>query len=66
MIGPIDLTGEEFREYRIDGAIRRIDKPTTLHAIIGNGKVQITDATGTVHEVPPTMMIRCRFKDKSR
>ena len=63
-VGPIDLTDEEFREYRIDGAIRRIDKPITLCAIIGSGKVQIMDAAGTVHEVPPELMIRCKYIDK--
>jgi len=63
-IGPIDLTFEEFREYRIQGVLGRIDKPVSLCAIIGSGEIEITDSEGRIHKVPPRLLVRCVLNDK--
>jgi hypothetical protein len=64
-IGPIDLTCEEFREYRIQGVLKRIDKPVSLCGIIGSDEVEITDSEGRIHKVPPRLLVRCLLKDKT-
>ena len=70
LIGPLDLTTEEYREYvQPDGFTYRIDSPVALYRRDGGATHRVVDAAGVVHCVPcgalhPNTVIRWKNREE--
>ncbi len=71
LIGPQDLTSEEWREYQqADGSVYRVWHPVALYRREGGTTHRVVDSEGVVHCVPcgslhPNVIIRWKNWDSS-
>ncbi len=59
LIGPLDITNEEWREYSFNGTIYRIDKPKALYYRKGGATHRIVDSAGITHCIPAPGVGNC-------
>lgn len=65
LVGPLDLTDEEYREYEFSGRVYRIASPKALYYRIGGTTHRVVDAYGVTHCVPSPGVEGCVLRWKA-
>lgn len=59
VIGPLDLSDEEWREYDFQGRVYRIEKPVALYVRPNGTTHRVVDAAGVTHCLPAPGQLGC-------
>lgn len=65
LVGPLDLTDEEYREYDFAGRLYKIVAPKALYYRIGGTTHRVVDAHGVTHCVPAPGVDGCVLRWKA-
>lgn len=65
LIGPLNLTVEEWREYDFAGRTYRITAPASLYYRKGGSTHRVVDASGVAHCVPAPGVNGCVLRWKN-